>query len=99
MHCQGCGDELRDVTRRGHNSLGSEKSQMLSSIQCICFVTTAKSNMGVPNLLLARVPSDIITHLHTVTPFGSNVAVKLKPSYHSRFWQIFCCDCGRSYLD
>ena len=35
----------------------------------------------------------------TVSLFGSTLAVKLKPSYHSRFWRKFCCDCGRSDLD
>jgi len=35
----------------------------------------------------------------TVSPLGSNIAVKLKPSYHSHFWRKFCCDCGRSDLD
>jgi len=35
----------------------------------------------------------------TVPPFGSTLAVKLKPSYLSRFWRKFCCDSGWSYLD
>jgi len=35
----------------------------------------------------------------TVSSFGSNLPVKLKPSYHSQFWRKFFCGCGRSYLD
>jgi len=47
----------------GHNSPGAKSpwgrrkvptmSQVLSSIQYICFLTTLNSNMGAPNLLLA----------------------------------------------
>jgi len=33
----------------------------------------------------------------------NNLAVifcsEIKPSYRSRFWRKFCCDCVRSYLD
>ena len=52
-------------------------SQVLSSIQYICFRKTSGSNMGTPKLLLAPEPSNLVTPLTIRTMEIATILTKL----------------------
>jgi len=70
-HCGGA--EKNDCGGRRMTAGGRRKvptmSQVLASIQYICFRKISGSNMGVPNLLLPRAPYKLVTPLAVTPPF------------------------------
>ena len=69
-------------------------SQALSSTQYFCFRKTSVSNMGVPNLLLAWVPCNVVTPLVPTVIYVSQVFLPgyVCPTFFRvRICKLRCC--------